>query len=138
MIIYGVALLAICTLAGVILGDLLGVLLGVKSNVGGVGIAMILLICARLYTQRNGGMSKECEMGVGFWGAMYIPVVVAMAAQQNVVAALHGGPVALLAAIGSVLLCGFTIAIISRTNKGDPLPDDPVHIGIAASPAGVR
>lgn len=37
MIIYGVALLAICMLAGVILGDMLGVLLGVKSNVGGWG-----------------------------------------------------------------------------------------------------
>jgi malonate transporter MadL subunit len=61
-------------------------------------------------------------MGVGFWGAMYIPVVVAMAAQQNVVTALKGGPVAILAAIGSVLICGCTIALISRTNKGEPLP----------------
>ncbi len=67
MIIYGVALLAICTLAGVIMGDMLGVLLGVKSNVGGVGIAMILLICARLWMQKRGGMTKDCEMGVGFW-----------------------------------------------------------------------
>lgn len=61
MIIYGVALLAICTLAGVIMGDMLGVLLGVKSNVGGVGIAMILLICARLWMQKRGGMTKDCE-----------------------------------------------------------------------------
>ena len=30
MIIYGVGLLALCTLVGVIAGDLLGVLLGVK------------------------------------------------------------------------------------------------------------
>ncbi|MCC6075327.1 malonate transporter subunit MadL [Pseudomonas sp. GCM10022188] len=135
MIIYGVALLAICTLAGVILGDLLGALLGVQSNVGGVGIAMILLICARLWTHRSGGMSKECELGVGFWGAMYIPVVVAMAAQQNVVTALHGGPVALIAAVGSVLLCGVTIAAISRTNKGAPLPALESEIAPAAAPA---
>jgi malonate transporter MadL subunit len=53
MIIYGVALLAICMLAGVVLGDLLGVMLGVKSNVGGVGIAMILLICARLWMEKR-------------------------------------------------------------------------------------
>lgn len=138
MIIYGVALLAICTLAGVIIGDFLGVLLGVKSNVGGVGIAMILLICARLYMHRHGGMTKECEFGVGFWGAMYIPVVVAMAAQQNVVTALHGGPVALLAAIGSVLLCGFTIAVISRTNKGAPLAKEPLESGVTAAPEGGR
>ena len=41
MIIYGVAALAACHLAGVILGDLLGVILGVQSNVGGVGFAML-------------------------------------------------------------------------------------------------
>jgi len=140
MIIYGVALLAVCTLAGVIVGDFLGVLLGVKSNVGGVGIAMILLICARLYMHKRGGLSKECELGVGFWGAMYIPVVVAMAAQQNVVTALHGGPVAVLAAIGAVLSCGATIALISRTHRGEPLPreeaaaDTPAHV----APAGGR
>jgi malonate transporter MadL subunit len=138
MIIYGVALLAICTLAGVILGDMLGVLLGVKSNVGGVGIAMILLICARLWMQRHGGMTKECDLGVSFWGAMYIPVVVAMAAQQNVVTALHGGPVAVLAAIGSVVICGCTIALISRTHKGEPLPDLPIDIVPPAVTAGGR
>lgn len=138
MIVYGVALLAICTLAGVVIGDFLGVLLGVKSNVGGVGIAMILLICARLYMHRHGGMTKECEFGVGFWGAMYIPVVVAMAAQQNVVTALHGGPVALIAAVGSVLLCGCTIALISRTNKGAPLEKEPLESGASAAPAGGR
>ena len=46
MVIYGVGLLAACMLAGVILGDLLGQLIGVKANVGGVGIAMLLLIWA--------------------------------------------------------------------------------------------
>ena len=142
MIIYGVALLAICTLAGVILGDMLGVLLGVKSNVGGVGIAMILLICARLWMQKRGGMTKDCEMGVGFWGALYIPVVVAMAAQQNVVTALKGGPVAVLAAIGSVVLCAVTITLISRTNRGEPLPalepeTEPLQTPVVA-PAGGR
>ena len=36
MTIFGVALLAICTLIGVFIGDLLGVALQVKANVGGV------------------------------------------------------------------------------------------------------
>jgi len=134
MIIYGVALLAVCMLAGVIIGDFLGVLLGVKSNVGGVGIAMLLLICARLYMERHGGMSKECEFGVGFWGALYIPVVVAMAAQQNVVTALHGGPVAVLAAVGAVGICGVTIALISRSHRGEPLPPLP-DAAVATAPA---
>jgi malonate transporter MadL subunit len=114
MIIYGTALLAICHLVGIVVGDLLGKALGVKANVGGVGIAMLLLIMVRLYLHRRGWLSPISESGVHFWGALYIPVVVAMAAQQNVVAALRGGPVALLAAVGSVLLCGLFISFINR------------------------
>jgi malonate transporter MadL subunit len=117
MIIYGTALLAVCHLLGIFLGDLLGTLLGAKTNVGGVGIAMILLICARLYLAKRGLMPEHTEMGVAFWGAMYIPVVVAMAATQNVVAALRGGPVALLAAFASVLACAGCIALINRTER---------------------
>ncbi len=122
MIIYGTALLAICHLVGLYLGDLLGAAIGVKSNVGGVGIAMLLLIFVRLYLHDRGLMPKETEAGVGFWGAMYIPVVVAMAAQQNVVAALRGGPVALLAAILAVAASAFLIALLSRTGDHEPLP----------------
>jgi malonate transporter MadL subunit len=121
MIIYGTALLAICHLLGIVIGDLLGKALGVKANVGGVGIAMLLLIMARLYLHRRGWLSPISESGVHFWGALYIPVVVAMAAQQNVVAALRGGPVALLAAIGSVVLCGLVISFINRM---EPEPAD--------------
>lgn len=114
MIIYGTALLAICHLLGIFLGDLLGTLIGVKANVGGVGIAMMLLIVARVYMESRGLMPKPTEAGVTFWSAMYIPVVVAMAAQQNVVAALRGGPVAILAALGAVILCGCVISLINR------------------------
>jgi malonate transporter MadL subunit len=117
VIIYGTALLALCHLLGIFLGDLLGALLGAKTNVGGVGIAMILLICARLWMHKRGLMPELTEMGVTFWGAMYIPVVVAMAAQQNVVAALRGGPVALLAALGSVIVCACCVALINRTER---------------------
>ncbi|CAM2760399.1 MULTISPECIES: malonate transporter subunit MadL [Janthinobacterium] len=117
MIIYGTALLALCHLLGIFLGDLLGQLMGVKTNVGGVGIAMLLLICARLYMQRRSWLPQMTERGVEYWGAMYIPVVVAMAAQQDVVAALRGGPVAVLAAIGSVLVCGAVISLINRSES---------------------
>jgi malonate transporter MadL subunit len=114
MIIYGTALLAACHLLGIFLGDLLGVALGVKTNVGGVGIAMLLLISARLYMHKKGLLPEVTEAGVGYWAAMYIPVVVAMAAQQNVVAALRGGPVAVLAAMGALFLCACCIALINR------------------------
>lgn len=117
MIIYGTALLAVCHLLGIFFGDLLGALIGVKTNVGGVGIAMLMLICARLYLHQRGLLPETTELGVTFWGAMYIPVVVAMAAQQNVVAALRGGPVALLAAFGALLLCASCIAFINRTER---------------------
>ena len=117
MIIYGTALLAICHLTGLFLGDLLGALIGVKSNVGGVGIAMLMLIFLKMELHKRGLLPKETEAGVGFWGAMYIPVVVAMAANQNVIAALKGGPVAVLSAIAAVVACACVIAALSRTGK---------------------
>ena len=79
MTISGVALLAICTLLGSLLGDLLGLALGVKANVGGVGIAMMFLIAARLWLVRHGLLSNGLKTGVEFWGSFYIPIVVAMA-----------------------------------------------------------
>ncbi len=114
MIIYGTALLATCHLLGIILGDWLGLALGMKTNVGGVGIAMLMLIVARLHLQRHDCLTPTSESGVHYWGALYIPVVVAMAMQQNVVAALRGGPVALIAAVGSVVLCGLFVSFINR------------------------
>ncbi len=117
MTIFGVALLAICTLIGVFLGDLLGVALHVKSNVGGVGLAMALLIAARVWLVRRGKLSHGMKLGIEFWGSLYIPIVVAMAAQQNVVAALAGGPVVLIAGAGTVLLCFIATALLGRMGR---------------------
>ena len=114
MTISGVALLAFCTLAGGLLGDLLGHLLGVKANVGGVGIAMVLLVAGRVWLARQGRLSYGVKFGIEFWGAMYIPIVVAMAADQDVVAAVKSGPVALLAAALSLGACFTAVALISR------------------------
>lgn len=114
MAISGVALLAICTLLGTVLGDWLGLALGVKANVGGVGIAMILLIAARLWLFRRGLLSQGVMQGVGFWGALYIPIVIAMAAQQNVVSALKSGPVVIVAAVATLIVCFAAVALLSR------------------------
>ncbi len=114
MTVSGVALLAICTLFGVLLGDLLGIMLGVKANVGGVGIAMMFLIAARLWLVRRGLLSHGLKTGVEFWGSFYIPIVVAMAAQQNVVAAVKGGPIVILAGAGAVVVCFAMVALIGR------------------------
>ena len=124
MFIYGTALLAICHLLGIILGDLLGAALGVKTNVGGVGIAMLLLIFSRLALHKRGWLDAKSEIGVHYWAGLYIPVVVAMAMQQNVVAALSGGKVAVLAAVGGVVLCGLLVALINRTEKTSEATDE--------------
>jgi malonate transporter MadL subunit len=121
MIIYGTALLAVCHLLGIVLGDLLGRALGMTTNVGGVGIAMLLLIIARVWLHQQGLFNETSEKGVNYWGAIYIPVVVAMAMQQNVVAALRGGPMALLAAVGAVAVCFGFVAFINRA--------EPPHAG---------
>jgi malonate transporter MadL subunit len=129
MIIYGTALLGVCHLLGIFLGDLLGHALGVKTNVGGVGIAMLLLIFARLYMAKKDLLPKLTELGVEYWGAMYIPVVVAMAAQQDMVAALRGGPVALLSAITAAGVCACVISVINRTEvtEEEPAPTPILH-----------
>lgn len=124
MVIYGTALLAVCHLLGIYLGDALGALLGVKTNVGGVGIAMLMLIGARLWLEKSHHLPKLTELGIEYWGAMYIPVVVAMAAQQDMVAALRGGPVAVLSAIGAVALCAGVISAINRAEKPEPVPPE--------------
>ena len=41
------------------------------------------------------------------------------AANQNVVAALKGGPVALLAAVAAVAICACCIAVLVRTGRDD-------------------
>ena len=120
MTIFGVALLSICTLVGVFLGDLLGVLLGVKANVGGVGLAMMLLIAARVWLQKSGALSHGVKLGVELWGTMYIPIVVAMAAQQNVVAALRGGPLVLVTALTTVVACFLATALLGRIGRARP------------------
>jgi malonate transporter MadL subunit len=47
-----------------------------------------------------------------------------MAAQQNVVSALAGGPVALLAAFGSVLVCACCVALINRRERPVAVAED--------------
>ena len=122
MAIYGVALLSLCMLIGVFAGDVLGTLLGVKANVGGVGFAMILLIILANHGAKHGWLAKKSQEGIAFFSAMYIPIVVAMAAQQNVVAALKGGPLAISAGIISVAVAFLFVPVLSKMNK-DNNPD---------------
>lgn len=114
MVIYGTAFLAICYLLGTLVGDLLGVVIGVKANVGGVGIAMLLLIFGQQYLRDRGLFSPASERGITFWAMMYIPVVVAMASSQNVIVAFKSGPVAVIGAALSFALCAIAVSLINR------------------------
>jgi len=108
MVIYGVALLAGCTLLGIGLGKHVGALLGIDANVGGVGIAMILLLLVTGMGRGKFKLKPITAGGITFFSAMYIPIVVAMAAKQNVFSALSGGWMAALAGILAVL-AGFAL-----------------------------
>ena len=114
MIIYGTAILAICHLLGDYLGNTLGMLLGVKANVGGVAISMILLILSKELLARKGYLPQVTQFGVLYWSGMYIPIVVAMSAGQNVVAALSGGMLGLIDSIASLI---GTVLVIRYLNR---------------------
>ena len=124
MAIYGTALLSLCLLVGVFVGNLLGIVVGVDANVGGVGIAMLMLILIGERLQKSGRLTVPSEKGILFWSAIYIPIVVAMAASQNVIAAIKGGPVGILAGAIAVLVSFALVPVISRLGQPDSEPEE--------------
>lgn len=119
MIIYGVALLSVSLIFGMLIGEALGVMLGVDANVGGVGIAMLFLVFASNSPSFQAPTEGAAGEGIKFWSAMYIPIVVAMAARQNVAAAADGGMLALVAGIAAVLVSFALVPVISRLGSSD-------------------
>lgn len=123
MIVYEVAVLAGCLIAGMVVGDLLGVLVGVEANVGGVGFAMLLLIVVTDRMRRAGKFPPLSEQGVLFWSAMYIPIVIAMASTQNVAQAITGGPMAILAGLAALAAGAALVPVLARIGEpAEPLP----------------
>lgn len=117
MLIYGVAILSGCFIAGQLVGETLGKLLHIDASVGGVGFAMLLLIFVNNWMHKRKWFSAEMDNGVMFWNKMYIPVIVAMSASQNVAVAMSGGMIALLAGGFSVILGFFLIPYFSKLYK---------------------
>ena len=112
--IYGVATLAGCYLLGKILGTALGMATGINSDIGGVGFGILLMILLTnskklKFTQKDG-----YKKSVTFWKTMYIPVVVAMAASQNVFSMMSGGLVAIVAGTAAVFFAFFLVFLLSR------------------------
>ena len=117
MKIYGVALLAGCFMIGKLMGELLGLVLNINGNVGGVGFAMALLIGMNTWMSKRYPLKQDTQEGILFWSAMYIPIVVAMSATLHVKAALSGGWVALIVGVTATLLCMYLVPLVSRIGK---------------------
>lgn len=117
MVIYGVALLSFCMLLGIVLGEFLGRLFGIDANIGGIGIAMLLLIFLSDYLKNAFRLGDITEKGITFWSMIYIPIVVAMASKQNVLGALDGGLIALFSGGIAVLLSFLLIPVLSKIKK---------------------
>ena len=117
MKIYGVGILAACFLIGHLFGDYLGKLFHLTGNLGGVGFAMLILVVGNDYFKKKNLIPSETENGILFWSTMYIPVVVAMSATQNVKAALSGGWVAILVGIFATVGCYLLIPVLSKLPK---------------------
>ena len=119
MIIYGVALLAFCFLFGKMIGGLLGHIIGIDGDVGGVGFAMLLLMLINLYLKNKGWLKEPTNQGILFWSFMYLPIIVAMAATQNVKAAISGGPIAVVIGVVITISGFFLVPVISKIGKHD-------------------
>lgn len=117
MTIYGVAILAFCYILGQLMGDYLGTWLHVQANVGGVGFGMLLLIIVYSWLEKKGWLDQITQSGIQFWNQMYIPVVVSMAATQNVRLAVSSGGVALIAGILVVIISFLLIPVLSKSFK---------------------
>lgn len=119
MKIYGVAFLAASLLVGKYLGSLLGALIGVNGDVGGVGFAMLILMLGNHFFAQKWGMHQGTKDGVAFWSAMYIPIIIAMASTQNVKAAFSGGWVAIVAGILTTILVMALVPLLSKIGNAE-------------------
>ncbi|HAP07575.1 MAG TPA: malonate transporter subunit MadL [Planctomycetaceae bacterium] len=122
MVIYGTALLAACLLLGSLLGRSLGWLLGLDSDLGGVGIAMLLLIGSLSLLRKRQWLPAATESGIQYWNLLYVPIVVAMAASQNVIGALAGGLTAAAAGLIPVAACCLLTRLLVRCSSSEQTP----------------
>ena len=114
--IYSLVTLALCMLLGKYLGTLLGALVGIGGDVGGVGFAIILLLFVGNSKLFSFTRRQDFKDGMTFWKKMYIPVVVAMAASQNVYRMLTSGMVAI---VGGAAAVAFPFLLLYILHKRD-------------------
>ena len=112
--IFGVAILAGCMLVGSFIGELLGLLTGIKSDIGGVGFAMLLLLLITNSKKITSILPKGYDKGIDFWKNMFLPIIIALSMSQNVVAALSEGWLALAAGLGVVVVAFLLIPVFNK------------------------
>ena len=112
--IYGVAILAGCMLVGSFIGELLGLLTGINSDIGGVGFAMLLLLLITNSKKITSILPKGYDKGIDFWKNMFLPIIIALSMSQNVVAALSEGWLALAAGLGVVVVAFLLIPVFNK------------------------
>ena len=128
--IYGVALLAGCMFVGSFFGNILGLLTGLNSDIGGVGFSMLLLLLATNSKKINKILPEGYTKGIDFWKEMFIPVIIAMSASQNVVSAIDGGILALVAGIGTVVVMLMLIPVFNKFTSKTVKPEDKEEIEV--------
>jgi malonate transporter MadL subunit len=79
---------------------------------------MLLLIALSNLSHQRLKLGSLTETGINFWNAMYIPIVVAMAASQNVIAAVSSGWMAVIAGVLAVVASFAMIPLLARFGKG--------------------
>ncbi|OLT51213.1 malonate transporter [Corynebacterium sp. CNJ-954] len=110
-------------LVGKAIGTLLGQLLGVDADVGGVGFAMVALLLVTGWLRSRNYLPKVTERGVLFWSGIYIPIVVAMAMTQNVRSAVDGGVMAIVAGVVVVIASVALVPAVAKIGPASaPLP----------------
>ena len=107
-------------LLGKYIGTLLGTLVGINADVGGVGFAIILLLLATNSKMLPFTKQQEFIQGMNFWKKMYIPVVVAMAASKNVYRMLTSGIVAIVSGGAAVAVPFLFLFLIHKLGQRKP------------------
>ena len=122
--IFGVALLAACMFIGSFVGNVLGALIGLDSDVGGVGFAMLLLLLVVNSKKISQKLPKGSAEGLTFWKEMFLPIVIAMSTSQNVYHAVSGGAVAAVAGLASVAASFALLVLLRRISKKKSISND--------------
>lgn len=118
--IYGTAALSACMLLGTLIGNVFGDVIGAGREIGSVGFAILLLIF--LTNSKLEFVQKPAFVqGVAFWKAMFIPMVIALTATQDVFHMISSSIVAIIAgaaAVGASFLMLWVLHKLSEKREG--------------------